>query len=54
MTVRHFFNTQNEALTEALYEHDGVPCCSRFFGHLDAFEVTSILVRYRKQAALVS
>jgi len=48
MTIRHLWNDRQEPFTEALYEHDGQPCCSRFLNHLSAPEVTALLDRYRK------
>lgn len=51
MTVRHLWNDRNEPFTEALYEHDGQPCCSRFLGHLDAPSIATKLERYRKMDA---
>lgn len=51
MTVRHLWNDRNEPFTEALYLHDGAPCCSRFLEHLSAAEIEVKLARYRRMDA---
>lgn len=51
MKVRHLYSLDGYALTEALYEREGVPHCSRFLGHLAANEVSSLLELYRRMDA---
>jgi hypothetical protein len=53
MTVRHFFDTDGHAVTEALYQHNGSACCSRVWGHLTAEQVAQVLERNRFLAAQV-
>jgi hypothetical protein len=53
MVIRHLA-TRDGNVTEALYEHDGVPKCSRFSGHINAAEASAVLERCRAQAAKVA
>jgi len=48
MQVKHIFTAGGEPVTEATYDHNGQPCCSRLLGHLTVPEVEAQLERNRK------